>query len=63
MLNFLKGSPNLKPIHERAEMARKSKEVTKTHLAQACGQTGAWYSLMFQKGRPVWKLKTLKITN
>jgi len=34
----------LKPIYQRVEDVRKSRGVTKTHLAQACQKTPAWYT-------------------
>lgn len=34
----------MKPIYERVESIRKSRGVTKTHLARACSKSVAWYS-------------------
>lgn len=33
----------MKPIHERIEEIRKSKGVTKTHIAKKCNRTVSWY--------------------
>lgn len=33
----------MKPVHLRIEEIRKSKGVTKTHIAKKCGKTVAWY--------------------
>ncbi len=33
----------MKPVHMRIEEIRKSKGVTKTHIARRCNKTTAWY--------------------
>lgn len=33
----------MKPVHLRIEEIRKSKGVTKTHIAKKCGKSVAWY--------------------
>lgn len=33
----------MKPVYERIEDIRKSKGVTKTHIANRCGKTVSWY--------------------
>lgn len=33
----------MKPVYERIEDIRKSKGVTKTHIANQCGKTVSWY--------------------
>lgn len=33
----------MKPVYERIEDIRKSKGVTKTHIANCCGKTVSWY--------------------
>ncbi|WP_281659096.1 helix-turn-helix transcriptional regulator [Halobacillus sp. Cin3] len=33
----------MKPVYEKIEDIRKSKGVTKTHIAKRCGKTVAWY--------------------
>lgn len=33
----------MKPVYERIEDIRKSKGVTKTHIAKQCGKTVSWY--------------------
>lgn len=33
----------MKPIYERIEEIRKSKGITKTHIARVCNRTVSWY--------------------
>lgn len=33
----------MKPVYLKIEEIRKSKGVTKTHIAKSCGKTVAWY--------------------
>lgn len=34
----------MEPVHQRIEKIRKEKGVTKTHIANKCGKSVAWYS-------------------
>lgn len=50
---------NLLKIHEKIELIRSRKGITKTHIANKCNKTSAWYTGISQ-GRTKIDVETLK---
>ena len=47
-------------IHEKIELIRKRKGITKTHIANRCNKTSAWYTGVSQ-GRTRIDVETLEL--
>lgn len=54
----MKGVIHTMTINEKIEQIRKSKGITKKHIAEKCGHTPAWYTDIL-KGRSI-KVDTLQ---